>query len=269
MRRKVYDKLLKWKQEDQGRVAILLDGARRVGKSYIAREFAKEYKSSIFVDFSDLSQQLRQIFDQYLHDRDELFVQLQLYYHVTLHERNSLIVFDEVQEYPQARAAIKLLVADGRYDYIETGSLVSINKNVKDILIPSEERRIKMYPMDFEEFLWALGDEMMMPFIKDCFDKKRSLGPLHRKAMDYFRRYLLVGGMPQAVKCFAEHKDFRKMDREKRMILDLYRQDIEKHADRLEKKVRTIFRHDTCRIAKAREEIPFGRLGKERQVSQL
>lgn len=255
MRRKVYDKLLKWKAEDQGRVAILLDGARRVGKSYIAREFAKEYKSAIFVDFSDMSQPLRHIFDNYLHDRDELFLQLQLHFHVTLHERNSLIVFDEVQEYPQARAAIKHLVADGRYDYIETGSLVSINKNVKDILIPSEERRIKMYPMDFEEFLWALGDEMMMPFVKNCFEKKRPLGPVHAKAMDYFRKYLLIGGMPQVVKNFVEHRDFRKVDREKRMILDLYRQDIEKHADRLEKKVKSIF--DTIPAELQRHEKKF------------
>lgn len=255
MRRKIYETLLDWKRTDKGRTAILIDGARRVGKSYIAREFAKEYKSSIFIDFSDLSQQLRYIFDHYLHDRDELFLQLQMYFHVSLFERDSLIVFDEVQEYPRARAAIKHLVADGRYDYIETGSLVSINRNVKDILIPSEERRIKMFPMDFEEFLWAMGDEVTMPFVRKCFDERRPLGPAHMKVMDIFRKYLVIGGMPQVVKCFVDERDFLMVDREKRMILNLYRQDVEKHADRMEKKVKAIF--DTIPSELQRHEKKF------------
>ena len=171
-----------------------------------------------------------------------MFLHLSLYYRVQLHERNSLIVFDEVQFYPQARAAIKYLVADGRYDYIETGSLISINKNVKDILIPSEERHVKMFPMDFEEFLWAMGEEMLMPYIEDCFKKQLPLGQaLHLRAMDYLRQYTIVGGMPQAVQAYIDTKSFEKADSEKRDILQLYRSDIKKYASRYESKVTKIF----------------------------
>ena len=170
MKRKIYNELLKWKQEEKGRVAILIDGARRVGKSYIVKEFAKnEYKSFIFIDFNSAPKDVFALFDNYLSDLDVLFMYLQNIMGVKLYERESLIVFDEVQLCPRARAAIKYLVEDGRYDYIETGSLVSINKNVKDIVIPSEERRVQMFPMDFEEFAWALGNDMLIPFIKHCF----------------------------------------------------------------------------------------------------
>ncbi|MDR0395103.1 MAG: AAA family ATPase, partial [Tannerella sp.] len=167
MKRKIYNELLSWKQERKGRVAIMIDGARRIGKSYIVEEFARrEYKSYILVDFNRMDSNLLDIFERYLNHLDMFFNYLSLYFNVTLHERNSAIIFDEVQLYPKARAAIKYLVADGRYDYIETGSLVSINRNVKDIVIPSEEHRIDMFPMDFEEFLWAIGEEQTMPFIR-------------------------------------------------------------------------------------------------------
>lgn len=242
MKRKIYNELLQWKNNEHGRVALLIDGARRVGKSYIVKEFAvNEYKSHILIDFNSASKDIHELFDNYLSDLDSLFLYLQNITGVRLYERESLIVFDEVQLCPRARAAIKYLVADGRYDYIETGSLVSINKNVKDIVIPSEERRIKMFPMDFEEYLWAVGNEMLMPFIKKCFEEKKSLGPMHRKAMDLFRQYLIVGGMPQVVSRFVETGNFADADKVKRDIINLYKADIEKYATGYETKVKSIF----------------------------
>ncbi|MBR4679303.1 MAG: ATP-binding protein [Bacteroidales bacterium] len=243
MERKIYKRLLKWKQEEKGAVALLIDGARRVGKSYIVEEFAKrEYKSYILIDFARAEDEVKNFFLNYKNDYDGLFRSLSLYFRTKLYERDSLIIFDEVQFFPQARAAIKYLVADRRYDYIETGSLVSINSNVADIMIPSEERRIKMYPMDFEEFLWAMGDDMLMPYIKECFENKKPLGEaLHRRATDYFRQYLIVGGMPQAVAEYAESKSFERADTKKRDILNLYRADIRKYAKGFESKVVKIF----------------------------
>ena len=220
----------------------MIDGARRVGKSYIAEEFARnEYKSYILVDFNKADKPLMTIFDEYLTNLDLFFMHLSVYFGVRLYERDSLIIFDEVQLYPRARAAIKYLVADGRYDYLETGSLVSINRNVKDIVIPSEEHRISMFPMDFEEFLWAAGDDMTMPFVRECFEKRNPLGPLHRKVMDMFRQYMIVGGMPQAVQAFFENRSFEDADIAKREILSLYRADIEKYAVGYESKVKGIF----------------------------
>lgn len=234
--------MLLWKQNEQGQSALMIDGARRIGKSYIVEEFAKnEYKSYILVDFNNAEDELMEIFDKYLKNQDVFFSYLSLYFNVTLYPRDSVIIFDEVQLYPKARAAIKYLVKDGRYDYIETGSLVSINRNVKDIVIPSEEHRINMYPMDFEEFLWAMGDEKTMPFIRLCYERKQALGPLHRKVMDYFRHYMIVGGMPQAVLKYVETNDFMKVDAVKRNILALYKADIEKYAVGNEMKVKAIF----------------------------
>jgi predicted AAA+ superfamily ATPase len=242
MKRKIYNELLIWKKERNGKTAIMIDGARRIGKSYIAEEFARrEYKSCILVDFNRADKNLLEIFDNYLTNLNLFFNYLSLYFHVTLYERNSVIIFDEVQLYPKARAAIKYLVADGRYDYIETGSLVSINRNVKDIVIPSEEHRIDMFPMDFEEFLWATGEEQLMPFIRQCFEKRQLLGPLHRKIMEHFRHYLIVGGMPQAILTFIETGNFLKVDAVKRDILKLYKADIEKYAEGNESKVKAIF----------------------------
>lgn len=196
-------------------------------------------------------------FDLYLEDVDTLLENIQLHYKRQLNPRKSLIIFDEVQACPRAREAIKTLVADGRYDYLETGSLISIKKNVKDILIPSEEDSIEMYPMDFEEFLWAMGDEMLMPYIKKQFDARKPMGEFHRRAMEYFRKYLIIGGMPQAVNAYLETKDFKKVDATKRQILRLYRNDIRKYADNVETKVTAIF-----------DEIP-GQLSKHEKKFRL
>ena len=243
MKRKIYDKLLDWKNTSKGDTALLIDGARRVGKSYIAEDFAKEnYKSYILVDFNKVNADVCNLFVNYLDDLDTLFMYLSSYYNTKLYNRESIIIFDEVQMFPKARAAIKYLVADGRYDYIETGSLMSIRKNVKDITIPSEERHIRMYPMDFEEFLWAMDNEMLIPVIRDCFEKKKPMGQmLHRKAMDYFRQYMIVGGMPQAVEKYIQTRDFEAVDITKRNILTLYREDIMKHSDGNELEVEAIF----------------------------
>lgn len=242
MKRKLYNKLLEWKKRE-GSVAVLIEGARRIGKSYIAEEFAKnEYKSYLLIDFSKAPAEIKNLFYNYLEDLDELFSRLQLFYQVKLIPRQSLIIFDEVQFCPRARSAIKFLVADGRFDYIETGSLISIKRNVRDILIPSEEHKLEMFPMDFEEFLWAMGNEMIFPFIKRQFEKKEPLGAaMHRKAMDYLRQYMIVGGMPQAVAKFVETRDYNEVDRIKRRILDLYRNDIRKYTDGKKVKVAGIF----------------------------
>ena len=228
-RRKIYDKLLEWKTESDGRTALLIEGARRVGKSTVVEEFAKnEYESYILIDFSRASKAVKELFED-MSDLDYLFLQLQLQYKVDLHERRSLIIFDEVQQCPLARQAIKALVADHRYDYVETGSLISIKRNVKDILIPSEERKISMYPMDHEEFLWAVGDLTTIPLLKKVFDSGKPVGAqIHRKLMRDFRLYMLVGGMPQAVNEYIETNNFRKVDQIKRDILNLYEDDFKK-----------------------------------------
>ncbi len=252
MKRKIYSKLLEWKNESNGEYALLIDGARRVGKSYIVKQFAEnEYRSCVILDFNVVPDAIKDLFENDLANLDRFFMYLSNYTGTVLYERDTLIVFDEVQQYPKARAAIKYLVSDGRYDYIETGSLVSIKKNVEGIVIPSEEEHIKMYPMDFEEFLWAVGEEMLMPFIKDCFEKRRPLGQLmHRKAMDYFRLYMIVGGMPQAVEKYVETRDFGKVDKLKRRILELYRSDISKYAKGYDTKVRSIFEEIPSQLQK-------------------
>lgn len=228
-KRKIYNSLLEWKKESDGRTALLIEGARRIGKSTVAEEFARnEYESYIFIDFSRASKAVKSLFED-ISDLDFLFLQLQLHYKVDLHERNSLIVFDEVQQCPLARQAIKALVEDHRYDYIETGSLISIKRNVKDILIPSEERKINMYPMDYEEFLWAVGDTSTIPLLKKIFDSGKPVGEqINRKLLRDFRLYMLIGGMPQAVNEYIETNNFRMVDRIKRDILNLYADDFKK-----------------------------------------
>ncbi|MDE6308995.1 MAG: AAA family ATPase, partial [Muribaculaceae bacterium] len=220
MKRKIYNKLKQWKNQWNGRTALLVDGARRIGKSWIVEEFGKnEYKSYILIDFNNVGDNIIELFEKYLTDLDNFFMRLSVYTGVVLYPRESLIIFDEVQMYPRARAAIKYLVKDGRFDYIETGSLVSINHNVKDIVIPSEEVRINMYPMDLEEFLWATNQKILFDFVRDQFLKKEPLGQhLHRQMMDLCRTYLLVGGMPQAVLSYVENKDIREVDAIKRNI---------------------------------------------------
>ncbi len=242
MRRKVYEVLLDWKKNSQGSSAIMIEGARRIGKSYIAEEFARnEYESYILIDFSRAPRLVKEWFDLYLEDLDTLLMNIQLHYNTRLTPRNSVIIFDEVQDYPRARAAIKHLVKDGRFDYIETGSLISIKQNVKDILIPSEEYSINMYPMDFEEFLWAMDQEMLANYIRNQYNTLQAMRDFHRKAMDLFRLYMIVGGMPQAVERFVETHDFEKVDYVKRQILQLYRNDIKKYASGLETRVTAIY----------------------------
>lgn len=227
--RKIYDKLLQWKRESDGKTALLIEGARRVGKSTVVEEFARrEYESYILIDFSRASRSVRELFED-VSDLNYLFLQLQLQYKTDLHERRSVIIFDEVQLCPMARQAIKALVQDHRYDYMETGSLISIRKNVKDILIPSEERKISMFPMDYEEFLWATGDPVTMPLLRHCCESGRGNGDqAGRKLLRDFRLYMLVGGMPQAVNEYIETNNFRKVDAVKRDILSLYRDDFKK-----------------------------------------
>ncbi len=242
MRRKIYDRLLQWKREKDGTTALMIEGARRVGKSYIAEEFARnEYDSYILIDFSKAPQRVKDWFDEYLEDVDTLLQNIQLHYKRQLTPRRSLIIFDEVQKCPRAREAIKALVADHRFDYLETGSLISIKKNVEGILIPSEEDGIDMYPMDFEEFLWAMGNEVMMPYIRERFEKRQPMGEFHREALHYFRQYLIVGGMPQAVTEYAASRDFTKVDAVKRQILRLYKNDIKKYAGGATARVSAIY----------------------------
>lgn len=265
MKRKIYETLYQWKTNSQGKTAILIDGARRVGKSYIAEQFAKEnYKSFIVLDFNKIPNEVKDLFDYYLNDLDTLFIYLSNYFNVKLYERESLIIFDEVQLYPKARAAIKYLVEDGRYDYIETGSLMSIKKNVKDILIPSEEEHIEMHPMDFEEFLWALGNYTLMSLIQKCYIEKKPLGQvMHRKVMDYFRQYMIVGGMPQAVEEYRITRDFTKVDKIKRNILNLYRQDIGKHAEGYHLKVESIFDEIPAQLQKHEKKFKLSAISKD------
>ncbi len=242
MRRKIYDRLLQWKQEKNGTTALLIEGARRIGKSWIAEEFARnEYESYILIDFSKAPLRVKDWFDEYLEDIDTLLENIQLHYKKRLTPRRSLIIFDEVQKCPRAREAIKSLVQDHRFDYLETGSLISIKKNVENIVIPSEEDGIDMYPMDFEEFLWAMGNEVLMPYIQRQFENSKPMGEFHREAMHYFRQYLIVGGMPQVVAEYATSRDFKKVDAIKRQILRLYKNDIKKYAGGLTARVSAIY----------------------------
>ena len=244
LKRKIYSKLLNWKNECQGTKAIMVEGARRIGKSTIVEKFAKqEYESYILIDFAKKDKVVEEYFNQYLNKLDDLFMLLSTYDGVNLVPRKSVLIFDEVQMFPQARAAIKYLVADGRYDYIETGSLISIKENVKDIVIPSEERSITMYPLDFEEFAWALGEEQLINYIKSCFEKREPLERgMHNKAMMLFKQYMLVGGMPKPVILYIENeKNFSLVDAEKRDILKLYRNDIMKIKAQYRSKVLAIF----------------------------
>lgn len=228
-KRKIYNEIKKWKEESNGRTALLIEGARRVGKSTIVESFAKnEYATYILIDFSVVGSDIKILFDD-MSNLNYFFTSLQLYFRVELKERNSVIIFDEVQLCPKARQAIKSLVKDGRYDYIETGSLISIKKNVKDILIPSEEQKIQMNPMDYEEFLWALGDFSTMNLLRTVFESRKRLGDdLNRKMMQQFRLYMLVGGMPQAVYEYIQTNNFKKVDEVKRNIISLYEDDFRK-----------------------------------------
>ena len=242
--RKIYDRLLDWKAHSSREKALLIEGARRIGKSTIAEAFGRnEYKSCLLIDFNDASDVIRSAFERYLNDLDTFFMILQTEYNVTLYPGESLVIFDEVQQFPKARQSVKKLVKDGRYDYIETGSLISIKENVKDISIPSEERTIRMYPMDFEEFCAALGENKMLEYIRGCFAKLVPLeDDLHHKAMMLFKQYILVGGMPQSVAKYLENnRSFIEADIEKRDILELYRNDIHKADVQYRSRIASVF----------------------------
>lgn len=227
-KRKLYDRLLEWKRVQNGKTAILIEGARRVGKSTLVEQFAKnEYESYILIDFNEASDEVKSLFNN-LMNKDFIFLQLQALYNVVLKERKSVIIFDEVQKCPLARQAIKYLVKDGRYDYIETGSLISIKKNTKNITIPSEEERVTLYPMDYEEFRWALGDEATVPLLRTFYERRLPLDRAHRDKMRDFRLYMLVGGMPQAVNEYIETNNFSMVDHVKRGIIKVYQDDFQK-----------------------------------------
>ena len=243
-KRKVYEKLLKWKELSSGQSAVLLEGARRIGKSTIVEEFAKnEYDDYLILDFARESQDVRNNFVENMSDLDTFFRNLFLLKGKSLQGEKCVIIFDEVQLFPIARQSVKYLVADGRFEYIETGSLISIRRNVKDILIPSEEYRIKMYPMDFEEYLWAVGDRVTIPVMRSAFEKRKALGDaIHRKIMKEFRTYMAVGGMPQAVEALVEGKTFEQIDFVKRNILSLYEEDLAKYDEENRDKASIIYR---------------------------
>ena len=265
LKRKIYDDLINWKNNSKGQTAILIDGARRVGKSYIAEEFAKnEYKSYIIIDFGNAPKDILELFENESYNFDLFFAKLSAFYSKPLYKRESLIIFDEVQQFPKARQLIKYLVADGRYDYLETGSLIRLKKNVKDIIIPSEEEHIELHPLDFEEFLWALGNETTVPLIRQCFESKIPLGQaLHRKIMNDFRQYILVGGMPQSVLAYMNGMDFKASDEAKRRILRLYRDDVSKFADGYEDKVFAVFDGIPAQLSKKEKKYKLSSLGKQ------
>jgi hypothetical protein len=243
IKRKIYGRIKEWKEETNGRKALLIEGARRIGKSTVVEEIGKnEYQTYILIDFNKASKKIKDAFDD-LNNLDIFFQTLSLEYNKRLYPRKSLIIFDEIQKFPKAREAVKYLIADGRYDYIETGSLISIKENVEGITIPSEERKLKMYPVDFEEFMDYMGEQLLMDYIAKCYEKKEALDQkMHAKAMHLFKEYLLVGGMPQALVAFKNNgRDFAAADIEKRDILELYKDDIKKAAKKYNSRVSAIF----------------------------
>lgn len=268
LKRKIYGQLLDWKLKSNGQTALLIDGAHRVGKSYIAELFAaQEYKSHIAIDFGNAPQEIIDLFTNESYDLDLFFAKLSAFYSTVLHKRQSLIVFDEVQQFPRARQLIKYLVADGRYDYLETGSLIRLKKNTENIIIPSEEEHIEMFPMDFEEFLWAMGDEATVPLLRKCFDTRTPLGQtLHRKIMNDFRQYVLVGGMPQSVLAYQSEKNFEASDEAKRRILQLYRDDVSKFAYGYEEKVYAVFDGIPGQLSKKEKKYTLSSLNKNARL---
>lgn len=265
IKRKLYSELLEWKNNRKGKTAILIKGARRTGKSYLCEQFAKnEYKSYVIIDFANISNEIRTLFEGDTSDIDKFLSELQILTHTSFYDRETVIIFDEVQMFPKARQLIKYLVANNKYDYIETGSLLSIRKNVKDIVIPSEEEDKYLYPLDFEEFLWALGDEVTYPYIKECFEKRKEVGEkIHRKIIRTFREYLIVGGMPQSVVEYVESRNFESVDRIKRNILKLYRDDISKFASGYEQKVLSVFDEIPGQLSKKEKTYNVSSLKKE------
>lgn len=265
LKRKIYENLKKWKENSNGETALLIEGARRVGKSYVAERFAKaEYKSYILIDFANVDQQVLDVFEHDINDLDLFFNKLAAFYGKKLFQRNTLFIFDEVQLFPKARQLVKYLVADGRYDFLETGSLITLKQNVQNIVIPSEEDAISMYPLDFEEFLWALGDEASYDYVRLCFEQKLPVGEaVHRKMMNCFRQYMLVGGMPQAVLAYLKNKSFEDADRSKRKIIKLYRNDVSKFAKGYESRVLAVFDGIPSQLSKHEKKYTLASLDKD------
>lgn len=262
LKRKIYDKLLDWKKNN-GKTALLIEGARRVGKSTIVETFAKnEYKSYILIDFNIAKQEIKDIFEKYASDLDTFFFMLSSITGTTLYERDTLIIFDEVQMFPKARQLIKYLTKDRRYDYIQTGSLLSIKTNVENITIPSDEESIKMYPLDFEEFLYAIGSKQFVPIIRNFYSELKPLGPIHKTIMEIFRKYLLIGGMPEAVTEYLNTNDYTKVDKVKNNILSLYRNDIAKFAKGHGHKVLSIFDEIPSQLSKHEKKFTLKALEK-------
>ena len=264
-KRKMYNRLLAWKRQAAGTKALLIEGARRIGKSTLVEEFAKnEYRSYLLIDFNKVRDSVISAFNNYMNDLDTFFLILSSEYGVKLYPKESIIIFDEIQQFPKARQAIKYLVADGRFDYIETGSLISIKENVKDITIPSEERTQLMYPMDFEEFAWAMNEEPLITYIRQCFDKKVSLEQgLHAKAMLLFRQYMIVGGMPKSLSAYLENnRSFEMADMEKRDILTLYRNDIMKIKSGYRSSVLSIFDQIPAFLSRSERRVVMNRIEK-------
>ena len=265
LKRKIYDRLVEWKKKSKGKTALMIDGARRVGKSFIVEQFANsEYKSYIIIDFGNVSKEILDLFINESSNLDLFFAKISAYYSTPLHKRESLIVFDEVQQFPRARQLIKYFVADGRYDFLETGSLIRLKKNVQDIIIPSEEEHIEMFALDFEEFLWAMGDETTVPLIRKCFESRTPLGQaIHRKIMNDFRQYILIGGMPQSLVAYLNEKNFDDSDIAKRRILQLYRDDVSKFADGYEEKVFAIFDGIPGQLSKKEKKYALSSINKQ------
>ena len=265
LKRKLYDRLLEWKNKSRGTSALMINGARRVGKSFLCRQFAEnEYESYIMIDFGNAPVEILDLFKYDSSNLDLFFAKLSAFYSTLLHKRSSVIIFDEVQQYPRARQLIKYLVEDGRYDYIETGSLIRIRKNVQDIIIPSEEEHVEMFPLDLEEFLWALGDFATMPLVRSCFNNRTPLGQtLHRKVMNDFRQYVIVGGMPQAVLAYLRNKEFESVDAVKRQIITLYRNDVSKFAAGYEDKVIAVFDGIPGQLSKKEKKYRLSSISKE------
>ena len=269
--RKTYQKLLAWKQRSNGKTALLIEGARRVGKTTLAKAFAEnEYQSSLYIDFGHVDRQVLDIFREYRSDTTVLLRMLQLYFGVELAERRSIIIFDEVQRFPVAREEIKHLVADGRFDYLETGSLVSIKKNSERIVIPSEEERLRLNPLDFEEYLWACDRKMLADEIRRCRTEREALpAPIHALASRLFNEYMLVGGMPQSVAAFTETGDFAACDREKRIILDLYDEDIQKFGGSCADKARSVWRQVPGQLSKGSKRFKISSVSKTARYRTL
>ena len=264
-KRKIYEKLINWKKHSSNDTALLIEGARRIGKSTIVEEFAKkEYKSYILIDFNDASDVVKEAFNKYLNDLNLFYMILSTEYNTILYPHNSLIIFDEVQQFPKARQSIKKLIKDGRYSFIETGSLVSIKENVENITIPSEERSIKMYPMDFEEFCWACGETQLVNYIRTCFNELTPLeNDLHKKAMLFFRQYMLVGGMPQSISAFLNDRNFVESDLLKRDIISLYKKDISKANKKYKYNILAIFEQIPAFLSKQEKRVRLSNISSE------